>query len=56
MDDFYKTRAGRQFIDSTMPKIAGELEKLNENIKALAQALRGATEAAKRTPSSQPGQ
>jgi len=40
MDEFYKTRAGRQFIDSTMPKIAEELEKLNRNIETLAVVIR----------------
>jgi len=40
MDEFYKTRAGRQFIDSTMPRIAEELEKLNRNLETLAGLLR----------------
>jgi len=39
MDEFYKTRAGRQFIDATMPKIAEELEKLNRNLETLAALL-----------------
>jgi len=40
MDEFYKTRAGRQFIDATMPRIAEELERLNQNIQALTEALK----------------
>jgi len=40
MDEFYKTRAGRQFIDSTMPRIAEELEQLNRNLETLATLLR----------------
>jgi len=40
MDEFYKTRAGRQFIDSTMPRIAEEMEKLNRNLEVLASLLR----------------
>jgi len=40
MDEFYKTRAGRQFIDSTMPRIAEELEKLNSNLETIARLFR----------------
>ena len=30
MDEFYRTVAGRQFIDSTMPRIAKALERLGD--------------------------
>jgi hypothetical protein len=39
MDEFYKTRAGRQFIDSTMPRLAEELAKLNDSLDRLIEAL-----------------
>jgi len=40
MDEFYQTRAGRQFIDSTMPRIAEELANLNRNIETLVDLIR----------------
>lgn len=39
MPEFYETRAGRQFYESTMPRIAEELDKLNTNLEALIQLL-----------------
>jgi hypothetical protein len=43
MDEFYKTRAGRQFIDSTMPRLAEELAKLNDSLDRLIEALERST-------------
>ncbi len=40
MDEFYKTRMGQRFYESTMPKIAQELERLNRNLEALVAVLR----------------
>jgi hypothetical protein len=39
MLEFYQTRAGRQLIDATMPKIADELSRLNENLERLIATL-----------------
>lgn len=35
MTDFYETRAGRQFYESTMPRIADEMTRLNDNLEML---------------------
>lgn len=35
MDDFFRTRMGHRFFESTMPKVAEELARLNTNIEAL---------------------
>ena len=39
MDEFFKTRMGQRFYESTMPKIAEELERLNRNLEKLVEAL-----------------
>jgi hypothetical protein len=39
MDEFFKTRMGQRFYESTMPKIADELERLNRNLEKLVEAL-----------------
>lgn len=39
MDEFYKTRMGRQFFEVTMPKIADELERFNECLERLSVLL-----------------
>ncbi len=39
MDEFFKTRMGQRFYESTLPKIAEELERLNRNLEALVEAL-----------------
>ena len=39
MDEFFKTRMGQRFYESTMPKIAEELERLNRNLERLVEAL-----------------
>lgn len=31
VEEFYRARMGRQFFDSTMTKVAKELERLNSN-------------------------
>ena len=35
MDDFANTRAGRKFIDWTMPELVHQLKKLNEHLEKL---------------------
>jgi len=35
MDTFFRTPMGRKFFDGTMPKIADQLERLNDNLEAL---------------------
>jgi hypothetical protein len=35
MTEFYETRAGRQFYESTMPRIADEMTRLNANLEML---------------------
>ncbi len=39
MDEFFKTRMGQRFYESTLPKIAGELARLNRNLEALKDLL-----------------
>lgn len=34
-DDFYRTRMGQRFFESTMPRIADELARLNRNLETL---------------------
>lgn len=35
MTEFYETRAGRKFYESTMPRIADEMTRLNANLEML---------------------
>ena len=37
---FFQTRMGVRFYEGTMPKIAEQLERLNENLEALIDVLR----------------
>ena len=39
MIDFYQTRMGRTFYDHTMPTIAKELARLNDQLERIATAL-----------------
>ena len=39
MPEFWETRAGRVFYESTMPRLIGELERLNEALARIAIAL-----------------
>ena len=39
-DDFFRTRMGHRFFESTMPRIADELERLNTNLEALVAEFR----------------
>ncbi len=38
--EFFQTRMGARFYEGTMPKIAEQLERLNENLEALLAELR----------------
>jgi hypothetical protein len=38
-DDFFRTRMGQRFFESTMPRIADELARLNRNLEALVALL-----------------
>lgn len=38
--EFFQTRMGARFFEGTMPKIAEQLERLNDNLEALLEALR----------------
>ncbi len=38
-DDFFRTRMGHRFFESTMPKMADQLERLNTNLEALVAEL-----------------
>ena len=44
MVEFYETRAGRQFYESTMPKIADEMTRMNSNLEVLILLLRDLTQ------------
>ena len=37
---FFQTRMGARFFEGTMPKIAEQLERLNDNLEALLAELR----------------
>jgi hypothetical protein len=37
---FFQTRMGARFYEGTMPKIAEQLERLNDNLEALLAELR----------------
>jgi hypothetical protein len=37
--DFHATRMGQRFFESTMPRIADELARLNRNLEALVALL-----------------
>lgn len=37
--EFFQTRMGQRFYEVTMPKIADELARLNQNIEALVAAI-----------------
>lgn len=39
-DDFFKTRMGHRFYEATMPKLADQLERRNNNLEALVIELR----------------
>jgi len=39
-DEVFRTRMGQRFYESTLPKIADQLERLNANIEALVAELR----------------
>lgn len=38
-DDFFRTRMGQKFFESTVPRIADELGRLNRNLEALVALL-----------------
>jgi len=38
--EFFQTRMGARFYEGTMPKIAEQLERLNDNLEALIELLR----------------
>ena len=50
MDEFFKTRMGQRYYESTMPKIAEELERLNRNLESLVEALAGRQVADRQEP------
>ena len=39
MDEFYKTRMGRDFFDRTMPDLVRELSRLSEQLERLIERL-----------------
>ena len=49
MIDFYQTRMGRTFYDHTMPTIAKELARLNDQLERIATALETKTNEHKET-------
>jgi hypothetical protein len=53
-DDFFRTRMGHRFFESTMPKIAEELERLNHNLEAIVIELREQRNDAQRPAPSEP--
>lgn len=42
---FFQTRMGARFYEGTMPKIAEQLERLNDNLESLLAELRKQVEA-----------
>jgi len=38
-DDFFRTRMGQKFFESTVPRIADELARLNRNLESLVALL-----------------
>jgi len=38
--EFFQTRMGARFYEGTMPKIAEQLERLNDNLEALIEMVR----------------
>ncbi len=38
--EFFQTRMGARFYEGTMPKIAEQLERLNDNLEAILDELR----------------
>jgi len=38
--EFFQTRMGARFYEGTMPKIAEQLERLNDNLEALIDEVR----------------
>ena len=40
MTELHNTILGRRFFEATLPKIATELARLNQNLEALVKALR----------------
>ena len=47
---FFQTRMGARFYEGTMPKVAEQLERLNENLEALLEVLRRDTDPPARQP------
>jgi hypothetical protein len=43
--EFFQTRMGARFYEGTMPKIAEQLERLNDNLETLLDELRKQHEA-----------
>jgi len=50
MTDFYLTRSGRVFYESTIPAIVKGLERLNANLERIAAALEKRTAHLKEEP------
>ncbi len=42
--EFFRTQMGHRFYEGTMPKIAEQLERLNDNLEALIAELRNRPE------------
>ena len=51
--EFFQTRMGARFFEGTMPKIAEQLERLNDNLEALVAELRNRREVPPSTGSRQ---
>ncbi len=47
MIEFHQTRMGQRFFEVTLPKIADELERLNQNLERIANGLERAAGAAR---------
>ena len=39
MDDFYKTRMGKEFFDRTVPDLVRQIARLNEQLERLMERL-----------------
>jgi hypothetical protein len=53
-DDFFRTRMGHTFYESTMPSLARELARLNDNLERLAALLDRPAAAAAAPPEPKP--
>lgn len=53
-DDFFRTRMGHRFFESTMPKIAEQLERLNDNLEGIVAELREQRQGAQPPAPSEP--